>query len=113
MAKYKTCTEDFIEWVGGPDTTEADVEDLEKKTRKAFWKWFLISLIPVIGQFTIGLAVFCYNNLGYIESRGRNNGNDLFRGIMILWGLILIPIIEVQILAKADKLGNSVLGWNK
>lgn len=113
MAKYKTCTEDFIEWMGGPDTTEAEVEALEKKTRKAFWKWLLISLIPVVGQFTIGLAIFCYNNLGYIESRGRNNGNDFIRFIMMCWGLFIIPIIEVQVLAKADKLGNSVLGWNK
>lgn len=113
MAKYKTCTEEFIDWVGGPDTTEAEVEELEKKTRKAFWKWLLISLIPVIGQFTIGLAIFCYNNLGYIESRGRNNGNNILRFIMMCWGLIIIPIVEVFVLSKADKLGSLVLGWNK
>lgn len=112
MAKYKTCTEEFIEWVGGPETTEAEVEELEKRTRKSFWKWLLISLIPLVGQFTIGLAIFCYNNLAYIESRGRNNGNGLFRLVLMLWGLIIIPIIEVQVLSRADKLGNSVLGWN-
>ena len=111
MAKYTTCTEEFIEWVGGPDTTEAEVEALEKTTRKSFWKWILISLIPMVGFFTIGCAIFCYNNLEYIRTRGRNNGNNFIRFLLMHWGLIIIPIIEVGIFSKFDKLGASVLGW--
>lgn len=116
MAKRKTCTAEFIEWMGGEGSetaTEEYVEELEKKTSKSFWKWLLISLIPGVSFFTMGFAVFCYNNLSYIKSRGRNTGNNIVRLVMLLYGLLFIPLLEVNICSKNDKLGNKILGWDK
>ena len=73
--------------------------------------WLLISLIPVVGQFTIGLAIFCYNNYSLLKSRGRTTGSNNLRLLMMLWGLIILPIIVVQACAKIEALGNKVLGW--
>ena len=103
-------TEEFDDWCDGASDEELD--ELEARARKSFWKWFLISLIPFVSFITVGCAIFCYNNLSYIKSIGRNQGSNIVRGILILWGAIILPLIVVNILAKADKLGNKVLGWN-
>lgn len=100
---------DFYEWTGG--ASEEEVAALTAQTKKRYYMWLLISLIPLIGQFTIGLAIFCYNNYAILKSRGRNDGNGLWRLLMMLWGLIIIPIIEVQACARIEALGNKVLGW--
>lgn len=103
-------TVEFDDWCDGASDEELDV--LESRARKSFWKWILISLIPFVGIVTIGFAVFCYNNLSYIKSRGRSQGNGLVRLILLLWGLLIIPLIVVNICAKADSFGNKILGWN-
>ena len=99
----------FEEWTGG--ASDQEVREMIAQVRKSFWKWLLISLIPVVGQFTIGCAVFCYNNLSFLKSRGRSMGNNLVRLVMMLWGFLILPIIVVQACAKIESLGNKVLGW--
>ncbi len=113
--RYKDCTPEFIEWMGGEGSetaTEETVEALEQITRKSFWKWFLISLIPGISVFTIGFAIFCYNNLSYIKTRGRSQGSVLFRWLMLLWGFLIIPLLEVRICTKSQGFANKILGWS-
>ena len=99
----------FEEWTGG--ASEQEVRELTKKTQKRFFFWLLISIIPVLGQFTIGFAIFCYNNYSLLKSRGQTTGNNNLRLLMMLWGLIILPIIVVQACAKIESLGNKVLGW--
>jgi uncharacterized membrane protein len=99
----------FDEWTGG--ASEQEVREMTAQVKKSFWKWLLISLIPLIGQVTIGCAIFCYNNYSVLKSRGRSMGNNLVRLVMMLWGFFIIPIIVVQACAKIESLGNKVLGW--
>ena len=99
----------FEEWTGG--ASEEEVKALTAHTKKRYFLWLLISLIPFIGQFTIGCAIFCYNNYALLKSRGEDAGNNLWRLIMMLWGLFILPIIVVQACARIEKLGNKVLGW--
>lgn len=99
------------EWSDG--CTEEDIIAMKKASSKNFWKWLAISLIPVIGFFTIGFALFCYNTNVYVKSRGRSNGSNLLRLIFLIWGLFLIAIIEVNVLAKSVKAGNKILGFDK
>ena len=40
-------------------------------------------------------------------------GSDILRGILLIWGLILIPLLVLKILSKSNKLGDKVLGWDK
>lgn len=99
----------FNEWTGG--ASEQEVREMTAHVKKRYHFWLLISLIPIIGQFTIGLAIFCYNNYALLKSRGRSDGNGLWRLIMLVWGLFIIPIIEVQACARISALGNKVLGF--
>ena len=101
----------WAEWSDG--CTEEDIIAMQKKSSKSFWKWLAISLIPLVGFFTIGFAIFCYNTHAYVKSRGNSNGNNLVRFILMIWGLIIIPIIEVNVLAKNVKSGNKILGFDK
>ncbi len=107
MAKKRTA--EFDEWCDG--ASDEDLDAMAKATSKKFWIWFLISLIPVVNFVTMGFAIFCYNNLSYIKSRGRSNGSNLLRFILMLYALYIPPIIVVNICSKNDKLGSSVLGW--
>ena len=99
----------FDEWTGG--ASEQEVREMTAKVKKSFWKWLLISLIPFVGQITIGFAIFCYNNYSLLKSRGQTTGNNNLRLLMMLWGLIIFPIIVVQACAKIESLGNKILGW--
>lgn len=99
----------FEEWTGG--ASESEIREMIKVLRKNYYKWLLISLIPIINIFTMGNAIFCYNNLNYMKSRGRTQGSVLWRWIMIIYGLILPPIIAVPILANSEKLSAKVL-WS-
>lgn len=111
MAKRRTV--EFDDWCGG--ASEEEVKELIKVTRKKFFMWLLISLIPGVSIFTMGFAIFCYNNLKILEARDLNGTNglftNLFRLIMLIYGLFIIPIIEVQLCAKIDSLGTKILGW--
>lgn len=100
---------DFQEWTGG--ASEEEIAALKKVTEKKFKFWLLISLIPVLNWITMGFAIFCYNNLSIIKSRGRSNGNDLFRLILMIYALFIPPIFIVNLCAKFEKLGTKVLGW--
>ena len=100
----------FYEWTGG--ASEEEIEALIQITKKSYMKWLLISLIPIINIFTMGNAIFCYNNLSYLKSRGRSNGNGLWRLILLVYGLFIPPLIGVQLCSRFEKLGNKVLGWN-
>ena len=99
----------FEEWTGG--ASESEVQALTAQTKKRYHFWLLISLIPIIGQITIGFAIFCYNNYSILKSRGNSTGNNNWRLLMMLWGLFIPPIIIVQACAKIEKLGNKILGW--
>ena len=102
---------DFDEW--SDYATDEELEVLQDAARKKMWKWILLSLIPILNIFLIGCAIFAYNNYHFIKSRGESMGNDTVRGIMLLWGLFLIPLIVLKILSKWNKLGDKVLGWDK
>ncbi|MBR2929966.1 MAG: hypothetical protein IKC32_01935 [Clostridia bacterium] len=99
----------FEEWTGG--ASEQEVKALTKHTKKRYLMWLLISLIPVIGQVTVGCALFCYNNYAVLKSRGRSGGNSIWRFVLMLWGFFILPIIVVQLCARIESLGNKVLGW--
>lgn len=101
----------FAEWAG--DATELEISQMKEAANKSFWKWLAISLIPIVNIFTIGIAIFCYNTSSFIKTRGRTNGSNILRFILMCWGGIIPPIIVVQLLAHSDSLGNKVLGFNK
>lgn len=102
---------DFDEW--SDYATDEELAVLQKAAKKSMFKWMLLSLIPILNVFLIGCAIFAYNNYNFIKTRGRSMGNDIFRGIMLIWGLLIIPLIVLKILSKANKLGDKVLGWDK
>lgn len=104
MAKKMT----FEEWTGG--ATEAEIREMKKVITKRFWMYFFISLIPVVNFITMGCAIFCYNNLSMLKTRGRNSGSNLFRLILMLYAWLIPPIIVVQVCAHSNSLGTKVLG---
>lgn len=100
----------FSQWAG--DATEEDLAEMKKLATKKFWIWLAISLIPIVNWVTMGNAIFCYNTVSYIKSRGRSNGSNLLRFILMLYALIIPPIIIVNVLSRSQKMGEKVLGWN-
>lgn len=98
----------FSEWTEG--ASEEEVKAMIKKVRVRFYIFLLLGLIPFLNFVFMGLAVFCYNNLSVLKSRGRSDGSNLLRLLMILYGFIIFPIIEVQILSRIKKLSSLVLG---
>lgn len=100
----------FEEWSGG--ASPAELIELKDRAKKRMVIYLLLSLIPFVNIVTVGLAIFCYNNISYIDTRGRSNGNDLLRFILMVWGFLIPPIIVVSICSGSDSLGNKVLGWN-
>ena len=111
VGKREVTMIDFDEW--SDYATDEELDALEAAAKKSMWKWILLSLIPILNLFLIGCAIFAYNNYHFIKSRGEDMGNDIVRGIMMIWGLILIPLIVLKILSKSNKLGDKVLGWDK
>lgn len=99
----------FEEWTGG--ATEAELRELKAVTSKRFKMFLLISLIPFVNWITMGCAIFCYNNLSLLKSRGYNTGSNILRWILMLYAFIIPPIIVVQACAHIDALGMKVLGW--
>lgn len=99
----------FSQWAGG--ATEEDLAEMQRLATKKFWIWLAISLIPIVNWVTMGNAIFCYNTLSYIKSRGRSNGIGLLRLILMIYAFIIPPIIVVQLLSKSQKLGEKILGW--
>ena len=62
----------------------------------------------------MGCALYCYNNLCYLKSRGRYEGNNIFRFILMVYAYIIPPIIIVQLAARINSLGDRILfGSNK
>ena len=104
MAKIRS----FEEWTGG--ASEQEIKQMIETVRGRFWVFFLISLIPFVNFITMGCAIFCYNNLSLLKTRGRSQGNDLLRFILVLYGFIIPPIIVVQACAHITPLGSAVLG---
>lgn len=104
MAKEMT----FEEWTGG--ASEAELREMKKVINKRFWIYFFISLIPFVNFITMGCAIFCYNNLSMLKSRGRSNGSNLFRLILMLYAGLIPPIIVVQVCAHSSSIGSKVLG---
>lgn len=101
----------FEEWSGGASFTE--LQELKAKATKKLIVFLLLSLIPFVNFVTVGCAIFCYNNISYINSRGADNGNNLIRFILLLYGFFIPPIIVVQVCTHNDALGAKVLGWNE
>ena len=99
----------FSQWAG--DATEEDLAEMQRLATKKFWIWLAISIIPIVNWVTMGNAIFCYNTLSYIKSRGRSNGIGLLRLILMIYAFIIPPIIVVQLLSKSQKLGEKILGW--
>ncbi len=100
---------DFDKWSSG--VSEDIIEDLISITKKQYYKWLLLSLIPIINWFTMGKAIYCYNNINYMKSRGHSTGSILWRLVLVIWGLIIFPFILVMILSNNEKRGNIALGW--
>lgn len=97
----------FEEWTGG--ASEEEIREWQKTISHRFWIYILLSLIPLVNVVTIGMAIFCYNNYKLLKSHGASNGSNIVRFILLLWGLIIVPIIVVQVLARSEKLGDKVL----
>ena len=102
----KMTLEEWIETV-----SDEERRALIAKTKKRFWIFLLISLIPYVNFFTMGFAVFCYNNLNFLKTCGRSTGNNGVRALMMLYGFIIPPIIVVTLCSKIEKLGAKILGW--
>ena len=60
----------------------------------------------------MGCAIFCYNNLSLLKSRGRSNGSNLVRLVLMIYAFFIPPIIVVQACARINALGMKVLDWN-
>ena len=102
-------TQEFIEW-----TDAACDEDLEAMTdlaSRAMWKWIILSFIPIVNIFTAGIAMFCYNNLCFLKSRGHRVGNKGIMFLFLVWGLFLVPLIEYSMFTRDERLGDHILGW--
>ena len=129
----KARTNAFNAWVGG--ASEAEVKEMISAVRKRKYIflgiWLLIaavlaaayflfkaelSSIAALGVFALGIpsgcACFCNNNLRTLKSRGRKVGGSLI-GVWfyLIIGLILMPILVVQLGAKSDKIGGKILGF--
>ena len=102
-------TQEFVEWTDG--ASDEELEMMEKITTKEMWKWILVSIVPFVNIFTVGIAMFCYNNLCYLKSRGHKVGNRWIMALMLVWGLFLVPLIEINIFQRNELLGNHILGW--
>ncbi len=100
---------EFYEWSGG--ASEEELDEMVETVKKRYHLFLLISLIPIVNWVTMGLCIFCYNNLAILKSRGRNTGNGLWRLILLVYGLIIFPLLIIQLCAKIDSLGNKVLGF--
>ena len=105
----KAPTQEFIEWTDGAD--EEELEVMTYLAKRSFWKWFFISLVPFVNIFTAGIALFCYNNLCYLKSNGHYTGHMFIRFLFLLWGLFVVPLIEISIFTQNERLGNHILGW--
>lgn len=101
----------FQEWTG--NATEAELKQMKDIVKKRYHLLLLISLIPLINVFTMGFCIFCYNNLNLLKTRGASMGSDLWRGILTIYGLLIFPILEVQLCAHVNSVGLKVLGWDK
>lgn len=101
-------TKEFEEWTGG--ASESEIVKIEKIVKKRFSIFLVLGIIPLLNFIFMGFAIYCYNNLSYIRSRGRTIGNDGLRFLMMIWGLIIIPIIEVMLCSKIEKLGTLIRG---
>lgn len=98
----------FYEWSGG--ASEEEINSLIKKVRIRFWIFLVLGLIPYLNLIFMGLAIFCFNNLNILKTRGRSNGSDLLRVLMLLYGLFIFPIAEVWLCSKIRPLGTLVSG---
>lgn len=97
----------FSEWTG--NATEEEIQQYIAIVNKRFKIFLLISLIPIVNWVTMGLAIFCYNNLSVLKSHGNSNGSGVLRFILMLYALFIPPIIVVQLCARIGSLGNKVL----
>lgn len=126
MAKQRTA--EFDEWCGG--ASEEEVKKMAWKQRglillyMALWFVSLIVLLAiggtteswglavgvyaVLGGYFMGCMIFCYNNLCILQSRGNKNGSDAARGILMLAGLLIVPIIVVRVAAKNAGFGHFI-----
>lgn len=103
MAKVQN----FDEWTGG--LTEEELIAVVAKIKKRYKTFLLLSIIPVVNWITMGCALFCYNNLCYLKSRGKYEGNNTFRFILMLYAVIIPPIIVVQLASRIQSLGDKIL----
>jgi len=106
MRDEEMTLEEWIEVV--PDQER---RELIAKTRKRFWIFLLISLIPYVNFITMGITIFCYNNLNFLKTRGRSTGNNGVRFLLMLYGFIIPPLIVFSLCNKIEKLGTKILGW--
>lgn len=125
----KTRTPEFEEWCNG--ASEGEIKKLCWKQRFRILLYIVLWAISIIasivigstaglkigiaaflilGGYFMGCVVFCYNNLGYMKSRGHNMGNNLARGILLIYGLILVPLVVVKIASKNASFGKFVSG---
>ena len=106
MRDEEMTLEEWIETV-----SDEERRALIAKTKKRFWIFLLISLIPYVNFFTMGFAIFCYNNLNFLKTRGRSTGSNGVRFLLMLYAFILPPLIGFTLCNKIEKLGTKILGW--
>ena len=89
--------------------SEEELQATIARVKKRFKLFGLLSLIPGLNIFLMGCTIFCYNNLSILKSRGAKNGSNFLRFLMLLWGFIIIPLIEIQLFAHITSLGAKVI----
>ena len=87
VSDEKVTLEEWIE-----NVSDEERRALVAKTKKRFWIFLLISLIPYVNFFTMGFAVFCYNNLNFLKTRGRSTGNNGVRALMMFTDLLFLRL---------------------
>lgn len=112
---------------------EIIVDTIKKRRRKYILAWVICIAIAVVFNILAGvleldamvivaglgslasaicasLVVWCINNIRFFESRGAKQGGGLLWILFIILGGIILPIIIVWILRKAENLGLKALG---
>lgn len=64
----------------------------------------------VLWGIAAGLGMACINQIRYIKSGGRKQGGGLWWLILLILGMIIVPIITVQITVRIKPLAEKVMG---
>ena len=101
-----------VEWIR--ELPEEECRELIAKTRKRFFIFLLISIIPIVNFVTMGCAIFCYNNWYLLKTRGRSTGYEgstFLRLFLVIYAYIVPLLMVLNLCVKNESIGSKVLGW--